>query len=166
MTRLDIAQLTATIDALLVRYPELTGEDETLRADMLEGSTDIVEVFGRILVQMREAAIGMAGIDKIMSELNERGKRFARKHDALRELIAKIMEHAGLTKFVMPEATLSISFRKGSPIITDETALPEECWRVKREPDKAMIKRWVDAGNVPDGVAISNGSSVLTVRVK
>ena len=88
------------------------------------------------------------------------------KAHAMRKLIAGVMERASITKFVLPEATLSIAFRKPAPVIADETKLPDECLKVVKRPDMAVIKAWVEAGNMPEGVVMSNGSHSLTIRTK
>lgn len=159
---LDTRELQQQIDALLIAHPELQ-EDDMLRADMLEGATDMDDVLA-LLVSLAADADGMAGAIKARSEaLSMRKARFERRADAMRVLIQKIMERANLTSKQLPEATLSISFRKPAPIVTDEAALPDEFCKFKRSPDLAKIK---EAGTLPPGCSMSNGKNVLTVRTR
>ena len=57
----EIAMLEQAIDALFAEYPELA-EDSALRADVLEGETNLDDVLSRILEREREAdAAGQSG---------------------------------------------------------------------------------------------------------
>ncbi len=77
-----------------------------------------------------------------------------------------VMDDAGLSKVSLPEGTLSISHRKPTPFVTDESLLPDECVKLARKPDLARIKDWAAAGNLPPGVEMSNGSASLVVRTR
>lgn len=157
---LDSIELRQQIDALLIQFPELQ-EDEVLRADTLEGETNINAVLEK-LVSMAGDAGAMAEAIKIRSRaLSDRKGRFERREEAMRTLIQKIMERAELNKVQLPEATLSLSFRKPAPIVIDEAALPDEFCKFKRSPDLAKIK---EAATLPPGVTLSNGKHVLAVR--
>lgn len=163
--RLDVAQLEQAIANLLVTYPELT-DDETWRADTFEGSTNLHEVLADIVNHEREAKAMAGAVKERISELSARKARYERQEEAWRGLILKLMEHAGQAKVTLPEATLSLSHRKPAPVVTDETALPDECIQMIRKPIMATIRDWCEAGNVPDGVTIGNGTVSLTIRVK
>jgi hypothetical protein len=69
-------------------------------------------------------------------------------------------------KVELRQATLSI--RAGTPrvIITDEARLPEDCIRIKREPDKVAIKEHLARGEPVAGAEMSNREEVLAVRIK
>lgn len=163
--RLDVAQLEHAIASLLAQYPEMA-EDDVLRADMLEGATDIDGVLSRLVDLEREAKAMAGAIKERIGDLTERKARYERQQEAWRKLILHIMEYADQRKVTLPEATLSIMHRAPAPIIADEAALPDECVKLVRTPDKATIKAWCEAGNVPDGVVMSNGSTSLTIRSK
>lgn len=163
--RLDVAELERAITNLLVTYPELA-EDDDLRADTFEGETDFHAVLAALVDREREAKAMAGAVKSRMDDLATRKARYERQQEAMRLLIAHLMDRAGQRKVTIPEATISLSFRKPAPIISDEAALPDECVRLVRKPDMATIKDWVEAGNIPDGVSISNGKDVLTVRAK
>ena len=163
--RFEVESLRQSIDALLVTYPELA-EDEQLRADTFEGETDIEKVLSRLVGMASDAAMMQEAIKLRATDLAARNARYERQEDAYRSLILTIMERADLKKFTLPEATLSISNRKPAPFVADETALPDECLKVVKKPDMAIIKAWTEAGNMPSGVAMSNGSTSLMIRSK
>ena len=164
MNALDTTRVTLEIERLLAEYPELA-EDEALRSDMIEGSTDAFAVLSEIAKAMADAkAMSMAISDNI-DALAERAARYDRRGKAMRALAQRIMEAANIRKAELPEATLSIRAVAPSLVITDEASLPDWAWRVKREPDKAVIKERMKAGDFVPGAEMSNGGSTLSVRV-
>lgn len=163
--RIDVDLLRQSIDALLVTYPELA-EDEQLRMDVLEGETNIDAVLSRLVDAAGDAAAMQDAIGIRIAALQARKARYERQEEVCRSLISTVMDRASISKFTLPEATLSVSWRKPAPFVTDEAALPEECLKVVKKPDMARIKAWVEAGNMPEGIAMSNGKAVLTIRNK
>lgn len=160
-----VSRVVREITDLLAVYPELA-EDETLRADTLEGATDINGILAK-LVQEREAAYGMAeGVKVPVDDLRQRKARLERRGEGYGEAIERVMNAAGLSKVILPNATLSISNAPPSVTVADEQAVPDQFWRVKREIDKPAINAAVKAGEEIPGVAVSNGATRLTVRVK
>lgn len=157
---LDTRELQQQIDVLLLAHPELL-EDDILRADMLEGATNMNDVLS-LLVSLVADAEGMVDAIKARADtLSQRKARFERRSEVMRWFIQIVMERAELNKVQLPEATLSLSFRKPSPIVTDETVLPDEFCNFKRTADMAKIK---EAGTLPPGCSMSNGKHVLAVR--
>lgn len=160
-----VYRVVREITDLIAVYPELE-EDENLRADTLEGATDINAVLSK-LVQEREAAYGMAeGVKVPVEDLRQRKARLERRGDGYGEAIERIMNAAGLSKVTLPNATLSITNAAPSVVVSDEAAIPDQFWRVKREIDKPAINAAVKAGEEIPGVSVSNGATRLTVRVK
>ena len=50
--------------------------------------------------------------------------------------------------------------------ITDEKALPADCWRVKQEPDKALVKALLAKGQDIPGAALVQSPSSLVISSK
>lgn len=163
--RIDMAQLLGDISALAVGYPELA-DDEVLRSDMIQGATNIDELLSRILEECSHAEAIAGAIKARMDDLGQRKVRYDRQSEGLRALIQTVLERADLKKYVLPEATLSVSYRAPSPIVSDETIVPDELCKFKRAPDMAKIKAAIASGSDVRGVTMSNGKSVLTIRTK
>jgi hypothetical protein len=74
------------------------------------------------------------------------------------------MQQAEVKKLELVRATLSV--RSGVPhvIITDEAALPDNCVRIKREPNKVLIKELIDQGVPVAGATLSNAEPILAIR--
>jgi hypothetical protein len=157
--------IRAQIAGLRATHPELV-EDEESWLLALESETDLTETL-RAIERKRQETAGLAGgIVYAITQLHERQERFERRETALRAILFKLMQAADLRKVELPEATLSV--RNGTPkvIITDETALPDDACRFKREPDKKTIKEWLESGTVMAGATLSNAEPCLSVRVR
>ena len=79
------------------------------------------------------------------------------------KITAEMLEHG----VVMTEfGGVKYGLRKNppKPFVTDESVLPEEYFRIKRELDKAKINKAVLDGTVLFGVSIDNGSISLVRR--
>lgn len=165
--RVDVAQIEGAIAGLLATYPELA-EDEALRSDVIEGETDLHSVLTRLVRIAADADDMAAAIKTRKAALTERQARFERREEAIRSLITSLMGRADLSKLVLPEATLSVAARKPRPQVFDEAQLPEELWRVRREPDLKKIQdAYVQTGLLPPGVSMTNGGEpVLTIRTR
>ena len=165
MHKLDVSVIRQQIDQLLLAYPDLA-DDEVLRADMIEGETDLHE-FLRKIERKREDAVALSNaLSMTIDELKARKERFERRDQAMRHLMFSAMQWADLRRAELPEATLSV--RNGTPkvVIVDEQSIPAEFFRIKREPDKTLIRDALNAlENVP-GAAMSNAEPVLSVRTK
>jgi hypothetical protein len=62
-------------------------------------------------------------------------------------------------------ATLRANGAKSAEI-TDEKALPDDCWRTKREPDKALIKARLARGDDIPGAVLTQAPPSLVVTSK
>ena len=163
--RLDRDAVAREIEALLAAVPELN-EDEDLRHDMLEGETGLHELVSRAL-DARADALGMAdAIKKRMTDLRERKARYDRRTQALGELIQSLMEIANIRKLELPEATVSVRRAPDKIVIVDEAAVPPGFFRIRRELDKAALKKALAAGEEVPGATLSNGGETISVRVK
>lgn len=160
------AQLVAKeIDALCVAFPELA-EDEALRADMIEGSTDFSELMSRILDHEREAR-AMVEAQKIRGEeLAERRRRYERRQEAMRVLMLNLMSVADQQKVTLPEATISVTKGRETLDVTDIDALPQGYYSLERKPDRVGILGALKAGQAIPGASLRMGDASLTVRPK
>lgn len=159
----DVANLAAEIDALLVAYPDLA-EDEQLRADMLEGETNLHAVLERLLGVERDANSMVGAVKARIDDLQERKARAERRKDAMRGLMLRLMKAADLQKAPLTEATISVAKGRDSVEITDEAAVPKRFLKVVSSPDKGLIADALKAGKKVNGAALKTGSETLSVR--
>ena len=162
---LDLKYLQDEITALLVGHPELL-DDDVLREDMIEGSTSAPEFVSQMLRKIGAAKALAHGTREYMAELRERVDRMDRREEALRQLIFKVMQTAGTRKMERPEATVLVKNGPPKVIITNEHEIPEDFWRVKREPDKLKIGAALKAHEFVPGCTLSNQEQVLSISTK
>lgn len=163
--RFDLTLIEREIASLLALCPELA-EDESLRVDMIEGETNAFDMLASLVRRIGETEAHVEGITAYCASLKERKARLERRAEALRAGILRLMAAADMRKAELAIATLSRTRTAPKVIITDESIIPEDCWRVRSEPDLAIIRdRLRTAGEVP-GAVMGNGGESLTIRVK
>ena len=157
----------AEIHRLATELDTLCGEDELLFADMLEGSTDLFEIVGKLHQRMAADQELVAGITERQAELAERKRRLSARIDATKATVGKFLRAAKLPKIEMAEATYAVRDGKPSLTVVNHDAVPEALTRVKREPDKAAINAaYAAAEALPNWLQREPASDVITVRRK
>lgn len=159
----DVTILEREFADLVAAYPELA-EDDELRADTIEGETDAYRVLGKIVAIERDANSMVLAIGERAKELVARKDRYTRRKDAMRALLLRLLKAADLNKVSLPEATVSVSKGRAGVEIVDETLLPDNVIKLKREPDKTAIKAALDAGEDVPGAVLREGQPSVTVR--
>jgi len=162
------ADLTAIqVRAILDHLRDSLGmePDEQLLFDTLEGETDAFEMIAKLLSWIERDEGDKAALVQQISDRTERKGRAEKRIEVRREAIMAIMECAGVDKWQLPEASLSLRHVPPKPIVTDETLLPDALCRITRKPDMAAIKAAVITEPLP-GVAFDNGGLSLTIRRK
>lgn len=162
---LDTNFVKAEIGKLMATYPELA-DDESLRLDMVEGSTTAIGVIERALAECLDAEALVEGIGIRMKDLSTRAGRLQRKGEAMRSLIKAVMKAALLDKVPLPEATLSITKARETVGIIDIDELPQGYFKTIRQADKAAIKDALAGGQDVPGAALVMGSEGLSIRTK
>ncbi|MCO7736418.1 siphovirus Gp157 family protein [Brucella intermedia] len=160
---IDAINVANEISLLVEMYPELQ-DDEDLRSDMLEGNTSLHDVLSRIVAIERDANSMLLAIGERAKELAARKDRYARRKDAMRALLLRLLKAADLTKVSLTEATVSIGKGRAGVEIVDETLLPARFLKVVKSPDKTLIKEALDAGKTVKGAVLREGQPTLTVR--
>jgi hypothetical protein len=160
--KLNIDQLKIQISLLLDKHPELI-DDVDLRADMLEGSTDLHAIMERLLTEERETNELIAVVGNRIENLSARRAMFRSRQTSLRDVMMEILQRADLRKIALPEATVSITRRGPAVQIIDDTLVPDAYCRFKREVSKTAIKDAINAGEEVPGAVLDNGSETLRI---
>jgi hypothetical protein len=158
----NIEQLKIQISLLLDRHPELA-EDVDLRADMLEGSTDLHAIMERLLNEERQADELIEAVKERIEKLSARRSMFRSRQTSLRDIMMEVLQRADLRKIALPEATISITRRGPAVQVIDETLVPDAYCRFKREISKTAIKDAINAGEEVPGAVLDNGSETLRI---
>jgi hypothetical protein len=97
-----------------------------------------------------------------LKALIARRARFERRIEFLKAMILKLLEHAGLKKIELPEATLSA--HSGAPRVlgsADPDTLPDVLCKITREPNLTKIKERLQEGGEVPGYVLSNAEPHL-----
>ena len=158
----DIDMLKRTIELLLERYPELR-EDEELKEDMLEGSTDFRETMERLLRKTQDSIYLAKACQDAERDIHNRRARFEKRVEFGRELMKRLMEAADVRKLEFPTATLSLMNTPPQVVILNEYEIPDDFMRIKKEPNKVLLKEMLEKMDVR-GATLSNGGTALVIR--
>lgn len=160
-----IDELTNDLTDILVRFPELADDDD-LRADVLEGETDLHAVLERLHEIEVNASIMMDGITQRITDLRERKDRFGHKVDVARALMRKVLNRAELKKVELPEVTISLRGGSDSVHIEDPDAVPSQLCKTVVSPDKTAIKKALQQGEIVPGAVLVTGDETVSIRRK
>lgn len=134
---------------------------ETADAETGEVDLDVVRQLESIHGEFEEKALSVATVYR---ELKSEAKRYEEEEKRLNG-IRKKMEHSAeeIKGYLMRELmrtgtekikgiSANISFRTSEKTVIDnEAEVPEEYWRVKREPDLAAIRSAIKSGKEVEG---------------
>lgn len=146
---------------------ELSGDDETLLNDMLEGETDLHAIVGRAVRGKRKARSDVEGAKhaKALSDAHY-DKRIAiaeREEDEWDRIIRLVLGDAGLSKIAVPEGKVSIIAGRETVHTEPGFNLQGYMRQPPAVPDKRAIADAVARGEQLPGVEII--LSEPTVRV-
>jgi hypothetical protein len=110
--KINPAFLRQQITNVLLDYPDLANDPE-LRADTLEGCTDLKEALMTLFHLNDLDDEHLLGIMEKQAERKMRQERIERRIASRRAMMLKIMQWADIRKMELPEATLSQ--RAGQP---------------------------------------------------
>jgi len=166
--KLDADRVRATIARLIEAYPDLAG-DEELRADTIEGETDLDKILTRLFLDWRSDEGMASGTKSIIADLRERKARLERRVAARKALAMSLLETADLDKRQIPVATLSICSARESVVIDDVDQLPQGAFTLVRKPiDASNLTKQImaeEAGKFP-GAHLEMGDDYLVARSK
>jgi phage host-nuclease inhibitor protein Gam len=148
---------------LLSEYPDIAGDHE-LKVDMLEGETELLTIIEKLVIAERENQAMATSCNSLIEKYSERKQKFMQRKEYNRRLIQRLLEAADVKSVDVPAGRISVVNSPKSVIITDETAIPDEFMRVKREPNKSALKEALEQGKTIAGATLSNGGNKLQIR--
>ncbi len=161
--RLD-PQTLAHIRAVADEARAIDAEDDVLLVDTIEGETDALEMMDGLIDAAQHAVSLEAAARERAQRLGERARRLADQGKTYRRALLMLLEAMDLKRVVRPGATLSVSAGRTSLEVVDPAEVPSQL-RKPGEPDKAAIKRLVEAGEDVPGARLVEGPATLSVRI-
>jgi Arc/MetJ-type ribon-helix-helix transcriptional regulator len=169
METTELERNAAALQVAIASLKELCGDDEDLLRDTIEGETDLDGFAAHCVDQILSDEAFSEAIDNMIDDLRARQKRFENRKDRIRTLLAMTLDAAGAKKVQLPQATISMSQRQPSLVITDEAEIPAEWWK-RGDPklDKRGLAAFLKANstNKVSGATLDNGAVTLTIRSK
>ena len=159
----DLARIRQAADAIR----EMMEGDDDLRAftDTLEGETDAFAIMDRLLFLEGDTATMVSAIKDHESTLRQRRQRLEDRSVALRDAMQQVLDAAGLRTMPCPLGTVSLSAVKAGLVEIDAAETPTQLLR-PGQPDKAAIKKSLEAGEPVPGWALGDARDTVTVRRK
>jgi len=156
-------EITNLLAAVYQSNPELKSDDD-FKLDILEGSTDLLEIVDKLMINLSLTEGYVEGIKITRARIDARSVRLKNKSDVIRSIIRRLLEAAEMRKFTVPHGTASLTAKPQNVEIVDEGLLPEEFFRITKSPNKTLIGEKLKAGEDVPGAQLSNGGETLTIR--
>jgi hypothetical protein len=150
--------------SLIAEYPELVHDTEAL-TDTLDGLHAAQDVVARFVRQSLEDKAAAEALKALEAKYEQRRERIEKRAEAQRTAAFRLMQAIGERSIKRPEFSLTVAPGRARVLVTDRTLLPDEYWRVKRDPNLDQIRHDLAAGTAVPGTTMSNGEDCLTVRV-
>ncbi len=151
-------------EQLAVQFPD--ADEETL-LDTLEGMTDLNEMIASVVRSRLDDLALHAALRARMSDMQERAGRLEQRACTKKEVVAAVMERAGLKKLTEPDFTLSLRSTNPPLVVTDEDEIPDDFWKPQpAKLDRQGLLSALKAGREVPGVVLGNGGVTISVRTK
>lgn len=142
--------------------------DEQLRADMLEGETNLYEFASKLLAH-NEDDEGV--VNALAEQIDDRKVRQDRAKSRIahrRDMLRALLDIADIDKLALPEATVSRRSTPAKIAINDPKAVPEEYCVTEPKPSAAKIAAafTVDSADLPNWLRVEPEKPSITVRRK
>lgn len=183
---LDPTKEAKAVAALLAAHDIDVEHDAELVADTIEGETSLFEAVDAVLDRIADAEVMLEGLNVVIARLDARKARYEARIKTDRTLLEQALTIAELPKLERPAATLSISTRAPSLVLTEESDIPAKYWKAgaptldKKALAADLTDRAKALANLPEdeaqraaliaslpdipGAALSNGAPSLTIR--
>lgn len=143
---------------------EMIAGDEDILLLAIEGETTLLDCVDHLLDAIQSDESMIAGIKTRLDHLIARKARFEDRIETFRRLISRAMDLAERKKLERPCATIIMSLRPQSLIITSEGAVPTEYFIMKPALDRKKLKAALESGELISGASLSNAQPILTIK--
>ena len=141
--------------------------DEETLLDTLEGMTNLNEMVTEVVRSRQEDLALVAALRMRLSDMQARLGRLEERADRKKEIVATVMERAGLKKLMQPDFTLSLRLTSPPLVVVDEAQIPDAFWKPQapKLDRQGLIGALKNGRDVP-GATLGNGGMTISVRMK
>ena len=148
---------------LLEEFPD--ADEQTLK-DTLEGLSDLNEKLAAVARSQHEDRILADALKTRISQMHDRLARFEHRINKKRDLIALVMDRAGIKKITEPDFTLSLRTTPPALVVLDERSIPETYWKPQPSKlDRRQIAQDLKDDKPVPGAILGNGGVSISMRV-
>ncbi len=149
---------------LAAQFPD--ADEETL-LDTLEGMTDLNGMIAAVARSRLEDLSLLGGLRRRMGDMQEHAARIEQRADKKKDVVASVMERAGVKKLTEPDFTLSLRITNPPLVVTDEGEIPEDFWKPQTPKlDRQGLINALKAGREVPGATLGSGGVTISVRTK
>lgn len=142
--------------------------DADIIASAIEGETDLQEAIEAALSEIDEGEILIVGLEEKIKAFDARRKAQKDRVERIRALIEQALLATDQVSLRLPSATLSLTKRAASVVITNEADIPAKFWIPQERPapklDKKALAEALKAKEKVPGATLDNGTFSLSVR--
>ena len=157
------AEITSFLASMTAENPDVKTDDD-FRTDLLEGSTDYLDIIDKLIVNLHITNSYILGIKDARTRLDTREDRLKAKSEMIRRLLKRMLDMADLPSVSTPSGTVSVGKKPQGVEILDESLIPEKFMRITKAPSKTLIGNALRAGEDVPGATLDNGGETLIVR--
>ena len=128
------------------QFPDI--DEETL-LDTLEGITSLHEMIAEVVRSRQDDLAFIAAVRARISDMQDRLARLDRRAEKEKEIVASVLERAGIKKITEADFTLSLRTTNPPLVVIEEKQIPEAYW--KPQPPKLDRQGLISALNVNGG---------------
>lgn len=166
MTSTDIVRETDIARDLLKTFSDISDEDAITIT--LASETNLLEVIGAGVERVSLIETLGASIDTLIESLKSRRQRLDMQAERIRTAIGVAMEATSLKKLELPMWAISLAKKPAGLIVTDESAIPSNFFKLPPPPapklDKKAVLDALKAGQTVPGATLDNGGSIVKIR--
>lgn len=164
----DIKRLSDEINELISTYGfnPYDEDDADIWQSALEGETSIDAVLDKLLAMRYQAKADEEAVKDRMNNLKARADRYKYQQEVLTNAMQKVLNMANLKSHKTIEATYTLRGGSTKVEIEDADAIPRQLCKVTYSPDKTMIKKALEQGEIVPGAALVTGPETISVRTK
>lgn len=162
---------TEAVKLLVVGLRELgLNDDDELKADSIEGETNLREAVAWALNQIDENDALVLGLKLKEAQFADRRHRLGEQSERLRALIEQALVASEAESLRLATGTLSLRKNRPAIVVDSEADIPSEFFTPVPQPppllDKEALRAALAAGRDVPGARLTNGSLSLAIRRK
>jgi hypothetical protein len=148
---------------LAARFPDIS-EDPEFLTDTLDGLSSLPEAIAATLRAGREDLVVAEALGKQIERLQARKARLVERADRRKALALWAMQESNRRRIDAPDFIAYITMGRSKVVIPDESAVPDEYMRIKKEPDRKKTGEDLRLGKDLSWASLSNPAPIIIVK--